>query len=234
MKGWLAFPALLVLGLVTLPASAAVRDVDGTAALTQTAAGQYKLTVANTGSTVIMSVVFTSGPALKVSAVTSSSTGTCTLSGTTGISCAVALAPPPCPCNPGDAVEVLFAGSGEPGGSSVSLDGAKTITLGAPPAVTPPPATAPPTGTGKVTKLSARVGPGAKIAFIRNVPAGKATITVRDMTAADNFHLVGAGVNKKTGVGFRGTVTWTVALKKGVYTFRSDAHAKLGGKTTVS
>jgi len=234
VKGWLVLPAVLVVGLVTLPAGAAVRDLDGTAVLTQTAAGQYKLTVANTGTTVITSVALSAGPALKISTVTSSNVGTCTLTGSSGILCSVSLAPPPCPCGAGETLEVAFAGSGDPGGSVAKLDGTKSITLGAPPAVTPPPTTTPPTGTGKVTKLTARVGPGAKIAFIRNVPAGKATITVRDMTGADNFHLSGPGVNKKTGVSFKGTVTWTVTLKIGVYTFRSDAHAKLRGKTAVS
>ena len=234
MKRWLALPVLIAGLVLTLPAGAARRDVDATAALSQTTAGQYRLTVSNTGSTVIMSVVLTAGPALKPSAVTSSNSGTCTLTDATTISCAVALAPPPCPCNPGDLLEVMFTGTGDPGGSVVKIDGVKSITLGTPPTVTPPPpATKPPTSTGKVTKLNARVGPGAKISFAPSAPAGKATITVRDMTAADNFHLIGPGVNKKTGVGFKGTATWTVSLKKGVYAFRSDAHAKLRGKTTV-
>ena len=225
--------AFLVVGLLlVLPAGAAVRDLDGTAVLTQTSAGQYKLTVANTGTTTITSVVLTAGPALRISAVTGSNTGTCTLSGSSRISCAVGLAPPPCPCGAGETLEVLFTGSGDPGGSVANLD-AKSITLGTPPTTTPPPTTPPPTTTGKTTKLSARVGPGARIVFTPNAPAGKAQISVRDMTAVDNFHLVGPGVNKKTGVGFKGTVTWTVSLKTGVYTFRSDAHAKLRGKTTV-
>ena len=125
--------------VLTLPAGAARRDVDATAALSQLAAGQYKLTVANVGTTVIMSVVLTAGPALKPSAVTSSNSGTCTLSNATTISCAVALAPPPCPCNPGDALELVFTGTGDPGGSVVKIDDVKSITLGTPPTVTPPP-----------------------------------------------------------------------------------------------
>lgn len=88
--------------------------------------------------------------------------------------------------------------------------------------------------TPQPAKLTARVGPGAKIAFPARARAGKATIAVRDLTASDNFHLTGAGVNKKTGVKAKGTSIWKVTLKKGVYTFRSDAHAKLRGKTTVS
>jgi plastocyanin len=91
-------------------------------------------------------------------------------------------------------------------------------------AVTPP---------AQTQKVSGSVGPGAKIVFSRSAKAGKTVITVRDRTAKDNFHLIGPGVNKKTGVKFRGTVTWTVTLKAGTYTFRSDAHSKLRGKTTV-
>jgi hypothetical protein len=34
-------------------------------------------------------------------------------------------------------------------------------------------------------------------------------------------------VNKKTGVRFKGTVTWTVTFKPGSYTVRSDATTKL-------
>jgi plastocyanin len=93
-------------------------------------------------------------------------------------------------------------------------------------AVTPPPP--------KLQKLSARVGPGQRVTFAKNAAAGKTEITVRDLTAKDNFHLTGPGVNRKTGVKFKGTVKWTVTLKAGTYTFRSDAHAKLRGKTRVT
>jgi len=91
----------------------------------------------------------------------------------------------------------------------------------------PPPPAAP-------QKLSGSVGPGAKISFGRSAKAGKATITIRDRSAADNFHLTGPGVNKKTGVRFKGTVTWSVTFQQGTYTFRSDAHKRLKGTTRVS
>jgi plastocyanin len=83
-------------------------------------------------------------------------------------------------------------------------------------------------------KLSGAVGPGSKITFARSAKAGKTRITIRDRSAADNFHLVGPGVNKKTAVKAKATVTWTVTLRAGTYTFRSDAHAKLKGTTKVS
>lgn len=87
--------------------------------------------------------------------------------------------------------------------------------------------------TTTVAKMSASVGPGAKIAFARTAKAGKTTITIRDLTAKDNFHLTGPGVNKKTGVAFKGTLKWTVTLKAGTYTYRSDAHKGLKGTLKV-
>jgi len=88
--------------------------------------------------------------------------------------------------------------------------------------------------TPAVKKMSASVGPGAKIVFARAAKAGKTTITIRDLTAKDNFHLTGPGVNKKTGVAFKGTVKWTVTLKAGTYTYRSDAHKGLKGTLKVT
>ena len=82
--------------------------------------------------------------------------------------------------------------------------------------------------------LKGSVGPGAKIALARSAPVGTAKITIRDLSAKDNFHLIGLGVNKKTGVKSKGTVTWTVFLKAGAYAFRSDAHPKLHGTLVVA
>ena len=87
--------------------------------------------------------------------------------------------------------------------------------------------------TATVLKMSASVGPGQKIAFARTAKAGKTTITIRDLTTKDNFHLTGPGVNKKTGVAFKGTVKWTVTLKAGTYAYRSDAHKGLKGTLKV-
>jgi hypothetical protein len=102
-----------------------------------------------------------------------------------------------------------------------------TFTVGTPPPPPPPP---PPV----VTPLKGSVGPGSRISFARTAVAGPAKITIRDLTTTDNFHLIGPGVNKKTGVAFKGTVTWTATLKSGSYTFRSDAHPKLRGTLAVS
>jgi hypothetical protein len=59
-------------------------------------------------------------------------------------------------------------------------------------------------------------------------------ITVRDASRSDNFHLVGPGVNKRTGIRFKGTATWTVELRAGTYRYRSDRpHSKLQGNFVV-
>ena len=85
------------------------------------------------------------------------------------------------------------------------------------------------------TALKASVGPRLRIALQpKTVVAGAAKITVVDRSRTDNFHLVGPGVNRKTGVAFRGRVTWNVALQAGRYTYRSDKHKRLRGSLTVT
>ncbi len=87
----------------------------------------------------------------------------------------------------------------------------------------------------KMIRLAAGVGPGARIgltragARVRTVPAGMAVIVVSDRSAKDNFRLVGPGVNKATSKRGRSTVTWMVTLRRGLYTFRSDATPALKG-----
>ena len=83
------------------------------------------------------------------------------------------------------------------------------------------------------TTLNATVGPGFTIGMkkgsskVTSLRAGSYTIKVSDKSNIHNFHLTGPGVNKKTGVKFRGGVTWTLKLKAGKHTVRSDAHKKL-------
>jgi plastocyanin len=82
-------------------------------------------------------------------------------------------------------------------------------------------------------KLTGKVGPRKTIslkkgtAAVKALKAGRYKIVVTDATKADNFHLIGPGVNKKTGVKFKGGTSWTLRLKVGKYTFRSDATKKL-------
>lgn len=90
-------------------------------------------------------------------------------------------------------------------------------------------------------RLSASVGPRAKISLlgpsggrVRKLAAGRYAAVVRDRTSGDNFRLRGPGVNRATGVRFVGRVRWTVTLRPGRYTFRSDAHPSLRGSFTVT
>jgi hypothetical protein len=90
--------------------------------------------------------------------------------------------------------------------------------------------------------LAGRVGPGRTIS-VRRDDGSKAAIlngvttirlTVSDRSRADNFHLTGPGVNKSTGVKFRGRVTWNLKVSTGVYRFRSDRHKSLRGSFSVT
>jgi hypothetical protein len=89
-------------------------------------------------------------------------------------------------------------------------------------------------------KLVASVGPKRTISLrtasgarVKRLTAGRYKITVRDTTGADNFHLIRGGVNKKTGVKFRGTQTWAVTFSSGPGSYRSDAHKNLRGSFSV-
>jgi hypothetical protein len=89
-------------------------------------------------------------------------------------------------------------------------------------------------GTVAPTPLAAAVGPKRTITVKpKIVEVGPATLTVNDRSRTDNFHLTGPGVNKKTGVAFRGRVTWNVSLQPGSYTYRSDKHKRLRGSFVV-
>jgi len=98
-----------------------------------------------------------------------------------------------------------------------------------------PPVTTPtPTPAQAGGRLLATVGPGFTIgvrttggALVRAVGAGLWTIIVRDRSAIHNFHLTGPGVNRRTGVGFRGTATWRVRIAEGkTYRFVCDPHSR--------
>ena len=89
-------------------------------------------------------------------------------------------------------------------------------------------------GTIPTTTFAAGVGPGRKIAFSpKAADVGPARITVNDRSRTENFHLSGPGVNRKTGVAFRGRATWSLNLQPGRYTYRSDKTKKLRGVLTV-
>ena len=88
-------------------------------------------------------------------------------------------------------------------------------------------ALAAPTGAMTPTKLTGTTGPGFVISLkkgtakVRTVKPGKYTITVRDRSNIHNFRLKGPGLNRQiTTLGFVGTKTVTVMLKRGKYTYQ--------------
>lgn len=82
-------------------------------------------------------------------------------------------------------------------------------------------------------KLTAKVGPRKTISLkkgsapVKSLAAGTYRVAVKDATKKDNFHLVGPGVNKKTAVKGKTSITWTVTFKVGKGSYRSDASKKL-------
>ena len=83
-------------------------------------------------------------------------------------------------------------------------------------------------------RLNGKVGPKRTISLrngagtlVKAIRAATYLVVVKDATKHDNFHLKGPGVNKRTGVRFKGTKSWTVKLVAGKYVYRSDAHPKL-------
>jgi plastocyanin len=90
--------------------------------------------------------------------------------------------------------------------------------------------------SAKSTGLTAEVGPGFKIEVekagkdLKTIKAGTYRIKVEDKASSHNFHLMGPGLNRKTGVSFKGETTWTIKLKPGRYTYQCDPHAASGMK----
>jgi plastocyanin len=88
-------------------------------------------------------------------------------------------------------------------------------------AVTPP---AKPTLSAKVTNTAVSLSP-------KSVTAGSYRVKIADSSRTRNFHLVGFGVNRKTGKAFRGSAAWTLQLAAGTYKFGSDP--RLTGRLVV-
>jgi plastocyanin len=86
-----------------------------------------------------------------------------------------------------------------------------------------------------------RVGPGATITLqrgdgsaVRSIQDGRHTFVIRDRSSRHNFHLLGPGVNRRTGVAFTGRRRWSVTLSVGTYRYRCDPHrATMRGRFTV-
>ena len=90
--------------------------------------------------------------------------------------------------------------------------------------VAPPPPPPPP-----VTKLAASVSAGGKVRLSRSsVPAGRVRLAVSDRSKTANFHFAGKGVNKRTGMKFRGSTTWSLRLAAGTYRYGTDGRRLTG------
>ena len=91
------------------------------------------------------------------------------------------------------------------------------------------------------TVLNGQDGPGFNITLtkggkkVTTLTPGTYIFKIADRSNIHNFHLTGPGVDKKTGVGFQGNVTWIVKLSKGTYTYVCDPHkAFMKGSFSVS
>jgi hypothetical protein len=97
------------------------------------------------------------------------------------------------------------------------------------------------TGSAPSTRLSATVGPGSKMSLmapygnaLTALEAGEYTLAVTDLSTKENLHLSGPGVNLSNRPRFRGTTTWRLVLKPGLYRYRSDRpKSKLRGTIFV-
>jgi plastocyanin len=87
---------------------------------------------------------------------------------------------------------------------------------------------------GKTAGLTGEVGPGFSIEVkkagrdLKTIKAGTYRIKVEDKATIHNFHLFGPGLNKKTGVSFKGDTTWRIKLRAGRYTYQCDPHHRSG------
>jgi plastocyanin len=75
------------------------------------------------------------------------------------------------------------------------------------------------------------VGPGTTITLkrasgtnVKQASPGLRKFVISDRSSFHNFHLLGPGVSKKTGIDFTGSRTWKVTLQVGTYKYRCDAH----------
>jgi plastocyanin len=95
----------------------------------------------------------------------------------------------------------------------------------------PPPPPPPGKMSGRVTARTITLTEGGS--RVRSVTENTYKVTVTDTSRKQNFHLTGPGVNRKTGVAAKVRKTWTLNLKPGKYTYRSDKNRRLKRTFTV-
>jgi Copper binding proteins, plastocyanin/azurin family len=101
-----------------------------------------------------------------------------------------------------------------------------------------------PAGTDATTptKLAGVTGPGFTITVkkagrkVTRLKPGKYAITVSDRSGLHNFVLTGPGIRNRTitGLGFTGTRTATVTLKRGRYEYYCTPHRSMGMKGFIT
>lgn len=111
---------------------------------------------------------------------------------------------------------------------STTMEG--TFGVGNVPDPPPPPVVRRMSANVSARAISVKTSSGARA---RVVAAGSYRISVRDTARTQNFHLTGPGVNRKTAVAGRSRATWSVRLRAGRYSYRSDRNRRLSGKFTV-
>ena len=79
--------------------------------------------------------------------------------------------------------------------------------------------------------VNGSVGPGFTISLklggkkVTKLKPTTSRFRFTDKSSMHDFHIFGPGVNKViTGVGFKGTKTATIKLRKGTYRYRCDVH----------
>jgi plastocyanin len=108
-----------------------------------------------------------------------------------------------------------------------------TFTVGTGVAPAPAPTPKPKPAPKPLPLLVASVGPGQTItlrrggALVRTLPHGRYRVTVHDRAAFHDFHLFGPGLDRKTGIAFVGTQTWTVSFRAGAYRYQCDPHKQV-------
>jgi hypothetical protein len=97
---------------------------------------------------------------------------------------------------------------------------------------TVPPSPIVPQVNGKVTSRSITVTRNGS--RVRSLIQNTYKFKITDASKKQNFHLIGPGVNRKTGVVARRKATWTVTLVPGTYVYRSDKNRRLRGTIRVT
>jgi hypothetical protein len=92
----------------------------------------------------------------------------------------------------------------------------------------------PDTGAADTAKIAVTVSErsivvrNAKGAAVSTVAPGPYEFSVLDRSRVRNFHLLGPGVDRRTGISYVGSISWRVTLRTGEYRYRSDGSSLQG------